>query len=183
MVLEMPLTNDEIATIAEWEPIKAGFGRDEGQTARRIRAIVDQINSFSEFGCKMLEDDGLSNYFVVFAFVRAEVRYDALSRNVEGLLVYLSSCGPVGVVGRSRHFVGTDFLSHGVLEMDTLISPDQAERRLEEVVFEAIRSGGYQLLSPAEVKQPLPPGVKPFEYCLSQEPWDRVFHALFGNTD
>jgi hypothetical protein len=64
-----------------------------------------------------------------------------------------------------------------------LISPDRPNNRLEETVFESIRSGGYELLPPEEVSKPSPPGTKPFEYCFSREPWDRVFHALFGNTD
>lgn len=46
----MPLTNDEIDAIAQWQPIKVGFGRDEAQTAIRITAIVDRINSFGDLG-------------------------------------------------------------------------------------------------------------------------------------
>src|SRR5262249_55973502 len=97
----MHLTNDEIRAIAEWQPIKAGFGRDNPQTAIRIRVIVDRINSSGDIGCEILEEDGLSNYFELFAFVVAAVSSECLSRRVDGLLIYLSACGPVGVVGRS----------------------------------------------------------------------------------
>lgn len=181
--LLMPLTNDEIATIAEWQPIRVGFGRDDTQTAIRIKGIVDRINSSGDFGCEILEDDGLSNYFVLFAFAVADVPSNALSRQVEGLLIYLSACGPVGVVGRARKCVGPGCSLHAPLRLEVLLSPEQPNGRLEQKSTEEIRSGGYELLSVDDISKPLPPGVKPYEYCFSSEPCDRVFHALFGNTD
>jgi hypothetical protein len=179
----MPLTNNEIKAIAEWQPIRLGFGREDAQTAIRIQGIVARLNSSGDLGCEMLEDDGLSNYFVLFAFVEADVPSNAIARSVEGLLIYLSACAPVGVVGRSRKCVGEGFLSHDPLQIDTIVAPDHPNGRLEEKTFEVIRSGGYELLSADEVSKPLPTGVKAYEYCFSPEPWDRVFHALFGNTD
>lgn len=180
----MPLTNDEIRTIAQWDPIRAGFGRDDPQTEIRIKAIVDRINSSGDLGCEILEYDGLSNYFVLFAFAVADVSSNTPTRQVEGLLIYLSACGPVGVVGRSGKCVGPGCFWHDPLHLETLLSPDEANGRLEQTTIEEIRSCGYELLSVEEVSKPLPPAVEPYhEFCLGPEPWDRVFHALFGNTD
>ena len=179
----MHLTDDEIRLIAEWEPIQEGFGRDDDRTGVRIRDIADQINSSGDFGCEILADDGLSNYFELFAFNVADAPPQDGLRRVDGLLVYLSACAPVGVVGRSQKCIGAEFSSRGPLEIDKLIYPDHLCDPLEQKVFEAIRFGGYQLLSVEEISRPLPPGVEPYEYCFSSEPWDRVFHALFGNTD
>jgi hypothetical protein len=179
----MPLTNDEIRAIAEWQPMKSGFGRDEHQTAVRIQGIADRISSFGDLACKILVDDGLSNYFVLFAFVAPAGTSDTRFCGVEGLLIYLSSCGPVGVVGRSRAYPGADYAVHVQLQIETLVSPDQPNGRLEELGFEAIRSAGYEILSVADVAKPLPDGIEPFDYCLCPKPWNRVFHALFGNTD
>jgi hypothetical protein len=180
---DMPLTNDDITAIAEWQSIQEGFGREEAQTSIRIKAIVDRINLCGDHGCELLEDDGLSNYFTLFAFNVADVPSNDPYRRVDGLLVYLSACGPIGVTGPCRKCVGLGFSSHDPLQIETLSSPDQPSGPLEEKVFEAIRLGGYELLSVAEVSKPLPHGVKPFDYCFSPEPWDRVFHALFGNSD
>jgi hypothetical protein len=179
----MHLTNDEIRLIAEWEPIQEGFGRDDDRTGIRIRDIAKRINS-GDFRCRILEEDGLSNYFVLLAFNIADAGWDEdLQWGADGLLVYLSACAPVGVVGRSHLCRGSNSASHGQLEIEKLISPDQLGDPLGQKVVEALYSGGYQLLSVEEVSRPLPPGVEPYEYCFSSEPWDRVFHALFGNTD
>ena len=56
------ITAEEIAAIANWQPIQVGFGRDDNQTGIRVRGIVDRINT-GDIGCEMLADDGLSNYF------------------------------------------------------------------------------------------------------------------------
>src|SRR5262245_50589167 len=131
----MSLTNDEIVTIAEWEPIRPGFGRDDPETCIRIKGIVnrivDQINSSGDVGCELLEDDGLSNYYVLFAFARVDLPSRPSYQRIDGVLIYLSVCGPVGVVGRSNKCVGPGFWAHDPLAIETLISPDQAKCRLE----------------------------------------------------
>jgi hypothetical protein len=35
----------------------------------------------------------------------------------------------------------------------------------------------------AEALAKLPPDLVPYEYCFNEEPWDRVFHVLFSDTD
>src|SRR5437764_6172426 len=114
----MNVTREEIAAIAAWQSIQAGFGRDDAQTSIRIHEIIDRLNSSSDHGCEMLEDDGLSNYFVLFAFALADVPSFALTRSVEGLLIYLSACAPVSVVGRSKKCVGPGFSAHDPLEIE-----------------------------------------------------------------
>lgn len=179
----MPLTDAEVAEIADWQSTHPGFGRDNAQTAVRVQEIADRLKSSGSLGCEIVKDDGLSNYFVLFAYIGAEAPSYPLERKVDGLLIYLSACAPVGVVGRSRKCVGPGLSSHDPLRIDTLLAPNRPSDHLEEEVFQAIRSSGYELLTPEEVSKPLPQGVKPFDYCHSPEPWDRVFHALFGDTD
>jgi hypothetical protein len=179
----MHITPDALAKIAHWQPAQEGFGRDDAQTPARIQAIANHLReSPSGFGCDILEEDGLSNYFVLFAYVVADVPSFALERYVEGLLIYLSACAAVGVVGRSQHCVAPGLSAYSPLEIDDLLAPEHPAGRFEEITFAAIRSGGYELLSAEEVGQPLPSGVAPDEYCLGAKPWDRVFHALFANT-
>src|SRR5262245_62096902 len=102
----MHLTRDEVIEIAAWGSTREGFGRDEPLTRTRIQAIADRINSLGDLGCERLTDDGISNYFVLFAYVVAEVPSFALAHRVDGLLIYLSACAPVGVLGRSQKCVG-----------------------------------------------------------------------------
>ena len=52
-----------------------------------------------------------------------------------------------------------------------------------QIVIRAAEEAGFSMLRPEDVGQRLPEGVEPDEYCLCSEPWDRVFHALFANTD
>ncbi len=177
----MNLSDHEIAQIAEWEPIRPGFGRGDAQTALRIQGILDEIKSSRDFGCDLLEDDGLSNYYMLFAFAQADVPQPFPARQMKGLLVYLSACAPVCVVGRKMLYRGYSVDSH--LSIDSLISPDEADSQTEHRCFQAVRHGGYEVLSAEEVAKPLPPGVKPCEFFPGPEPWDRVFHALFSNGD
>lgn len=85
----MSLTKEEIAAIALWQPTRAGFGRDDPQTAIRIQGIVDRLNSTGDLGCELVEKDGLSNYFILFAYRVADVPSFALANPVDGLLIYL----------------------------------------------------------------------------------------------
>jgi|GEM_PF-4768165 len=179
----MRLTNDEITAIAEWRPIRPGFGREDAQTSIRIKAIVDRINLTRDFKCEITQDDGLSNYFTLFSHLSIDLPDFEISRRVDGLFAYLSACGPIGVVGRGSIHVGPCHSAFDPLQIESILMPEQCQNRLEELTVEAIHSIGYELLSIAEVSMPLPLGVKPFEYCFGQEPWDRVFHALFGDTD
>jgi hypothetical protein len=178
-----PLTDLQISQIASWAPIYEGFGRDEPETSERIKRIVQRINASAAFRCDSLEDDGLANYFVLFAYTAADVPPFVLARRVDGFLIYFSACGPFAVVGRSRKCAGSDFIAHDPLKISNLIDLATIDGELEKAVLEAIRCEGYELLPPQEASQPLPVGVEPEEYCYDDEPRDRVFHAMFANTD
>lgn len=179
----MHVTHQEIAKIAEWDPTQACFGRSETKTRLRIQTIAEGISSSADLGCDILKEDGLSNYFVLFAYMLADVPPFPLARKIEGLLIYLSACAPLGVLGWSRRCVAPGISSYDSLELETLLDPQNANGHLEEKTIEAIRAAGYELMSAREAGQPLPPGVRPYEYCLARKPWDRVFHAVFADTD
>jgi hypothetical protein len=179
----MPLSDNDIRLISRWQPIRESFGRSDARTGARVRGIVDGINAAGDFRCKMLADDGVGNYFTLFAFNSSDARRLSLSKPVDGLLIYLSACAPVGVFGRSQRVEERLVCWHDPLELGSLISPEHLGDPLVEAVVNAIRRGGYEVLSPAEASRPLPAGIEPYEYCYSEEPWDRVFHALFANSD
>jgi hypothetical protein len=179
----MSLSAEQIAKIAAWQPIEPGFGRDNPQTSVRIHHLAKLLTSAKEFGCDLIADDGLAIYFTMFAYLTAHVDPRSPYRRVEGVLAYLSACGPVSVLGRSRRCVGHGFNSYDPFTIDTLLEPDAVNSDLDRNAVEAIRQGGYDVLGKEQGSEPLPHGIRPFEYCLGQEPWDRLFHALFANTD
>jgi hypothetical protein len=179
----MILSPDAIAAIARWDSAHPGFGRDDPQTRTRIEAIADRVRESGEVGCDVLDDDGLSNYFVLFTYAVADVPSFPLAHKVEGLLIYLSACAPVGVAGHSCKCVGESLRSFDPLGTGDLIDNQQLHGGIEKVAFDAIRAEGYELLSMKAVNEPIPPGIEPFEYCRVPHPWDRVFHGLFANTD
>ena len=180
---KMCLTDWQISAIAQWQPTQLGFGRDDPQTPLRVQQIVDQIKSSGGFACDLVADDGLANYFVLFAYANADVNPSLPYPRAEGLLIYLSACGPVGVAGKSRRCVGPGFRSFDPLDIEALIDPDAIHCELERCARDALQRSGYRLLAGEEVSRPLPPGVEPDEYCRGPEPHDRVFHALFAETD
>jgi hypothetical protein len=180
----MCLTDPQISAIAQWQPTQVGFGRDDPRTSLRVQQIANYVKSSGAFGCDIVADDGMANYYVLFAYANADVAPSVPYARAAGLLVYLSSCGPVFVAGRSRRCVGPGF-EHvfDPLGIDALVDPDSIDGELERYTIEALRRGGYELLAREEVSRHLPPGVAPYEYCRGPEPHDRVFHALFAETD
>jgi hypothetical protein len=180
----MDLTPEAIVAIAEWQPAYPGFDRNDDSVCRdHIQPILDHFASSGDIGCHVLKDGGNSNYSVLFVFFVKDVPSFAFSRKVEGLLVYLNLCAPLAVVGRSRRCVDPDLISYTPLEIEGLIPPGAFSALLETITLAAIQSGGYRVLSTEEVNQPLPPRVTPWEHSFAAGPCDRVFHALFADSD
>lgn len=178
----MRLTDDEISCIATWEEIQAGFGRDDPATSARIEAIVAQLNSSDHCRAKVLQQDGISNYFVICVIPSVHTwSHLEPCRKVDGLLINLSACAPVGVVGPGR------FVIEGVgferMDIDQVIDPSALNGTTAECVVETLRHHSYELLTKAEVEMLLPAGVVAWEYCYGKAPWNRRFHALFADTD
>lgn len=179
----MQLTDQEIAELASWGQINPDYGRDNTQTERRVNQIVTQLNATADYACQLLQGDGLSNYFVLFAYQRAAVPKNPTADFVPGLLLYINAGAPIFVAGHSRKVVGPGFYSFAPLELSQLLTTDHATDKFEADIFHLLSSHGYQLLTAEDASRQLPAGVEIYEYCFCNQPWDRVFHALFANTD
>ena len=177
----MELTNEDLREIVNWGSVCEGFGSGNRQHHLRIDDIVRRIST-DHLGCVISEGDGLSNYYILFSYIKADVPDFPLARRVNGLLIYLSSCGPFAILSRAQACVAPS-MTHDPLEIEDVLDPKQCEGDLEETTVSVIRSTGYELLTREEVDRPLPDGIEPFEYCSSRRPWDRVFHVLFAQTD
>jgi hypothetical protein len=178
----MQLTDDDIARVAQWDPIVPGFGRDDDRTRLRIQGIVDQVNASGNVGCELLWDDGMSNFFVLFAYLTADVR-DVPFPLCRGLIIYLSACAPLGAAGRSSKCVGQGFVTHEYLQPETLIDPSRPQGTIEEVTIAILQSAGYELISPVEAVKPLPHAIDTLGRPKSRSDSECVFNALFLEND
>jgi hypothetical protein len=115
----MKLATEEIRKIAQWEAVGAGYGRENPETRIRVWSLADHLRSSVDFGCDVLEEDGLSNYFVLFTYVVADVPSFSFAHSVNGLLIYLSACAPVAVAGRSSRCVDPGLSSYTPLAIAT----------------------------------------------------------------
>jgi hypothetical protein len=180
----MELTPQAIETIAGWQSAYPGFDRDDDLARKvRFRSILDYIGASGDLDCHVLQSGGLSNYAVLFVFFKKDVPSFCLSSSVEGLLVYLSLCAPLAVIGHSRRCVDPDLTSYDPLALEDLLAPDDFRETIEIRTLAAIQSVGYRVLLAEEVSQPLPPGVEPYGYCYAEVPENSVFTALFADTD
>lgn len=105
------------------------------------------------------------------------------SGNINGLSIYLSLLAPVAALGRYSSYITGKLQSACVFEPDSVLTYEDLESRFEQSVWQAIQKGGFKILHPSEATALLPSDVLPHEYCLGRQPWDRVFHVLFSDTD
>jgi hypothetical protein len=188
----MRFSKEQLQRFAEWKSVVPGFRHDVAYNDNQaihhhILPLVAEITASRQITSHQFEDGGLSNYFAFFLHYSSDlpefsnIEYDGVE--VPGVTVYLSLLAPVGVFGRSSSFIGARCWSWGYLEISDVLNASEAEGELERSLLSAISKTPYQLLSRTDIAEPLPAGVHPYEYCFCEEPWDKVFHALFTNTD
>jgi hypothetical protein len=188
----MAINTEDLTRFAQWEPVATGFDRDELTIHEHIQPILDRIgvsqdvpgSHLQKVAYSIFEDGGLTNYFAFFVFYsRDEGRAVGAYRYQAGISLYLSLLAPVGVCGHAERMLGRDVSGPPYLEIEDLVDPHEPQDSLAALVVAAVHASDYRLLSPQEARQPLPEGIQPYEYCMCREPWDRVFHVLFANTD
>jgi hypothetical protein len=169
----------DLKKLVEWKPIASGFGRDEENTYEtKVRPIFSRIENLDRTEVLVMADGGLSNYASAFVHNRKND-----SGNIEGLYIYLSLLAPIAAMGRDAAYISGKSLGFRMIEPGFVLNQKSLKTDFEISVWSAIEAGGYKLLSAEDATTPLPKDLVPFEYCLNKEPWDRVFHALFSDTD
>lgn len=181
----MRFTDEELANIASWTPIAPGFDRKHGTIQTNIRPILNRLSSDRRLGLRNAQDGGLSNYFAFLVFDAALGRApggEALG--VPCVLVQLSLMAPVGVYGLSTFSESKRSFGWSNLGPEQVCDPASPPDWITAAVVAAVHeTSPYRLVGPEVTDQPLAAGVEIYEYCLCAEPWDRVFHALFADTD
>lgn len=190
-VNQMTFSDEDLRKFASWDSVALGFDRNVSRHQDRaicehIQPLILELTRSGKLKAHILEDGGVTNYFAMLVCAE-DIHKEALlseePREVPGLMVLLSLLAPVGVFGRSTISLGRTYRAWSLLEPHEVADPTKAEGLFEEEVLGATKLSAYVYLSRAEIEKPLPAGVVPYEYCLSNEPWDRVFHVLFSNTD
>jgi hypothetical protein len=178
----MKLTDDEISAIASWKPIDDEFS---SIAKSAIASILYRIEASKTYTLRVFEDGGLSNYVAFLVCRTEELSHEPREtyRKLQPLAVNLSLCAPVGVIGRIHAYYGTEFCCIKYLNIDNLLDPSALTNDLERFVANVIAESPFTLMHPDDVRLPLPSGVVPYGYCLTPEPWNKHFHALFANTD
>jgi hypothetical protein len=187
---DMRFTTDELVRIARWESIAPGFDRDEATVVVHIQPILDHLRSDGTIVCRVVQDGGTANYFgfivheAVVAHAQSESRKDPMPSGRPCVAVYLSLMAPFGVFGHTTFLDGDDFFALDRLGPEQVVEPKTCRTKMEKAVVKAVRDASrYELLVREDIQALLPEGVEPFEYCFCGEPWDRVFHILFANSD
>jgi hypothetical protein len=184
------LNDPDIKKLAKWEPLHSGFGVDCDAPVRHLHAIMDRIRAAGlDAG---ISGGGLSANYVSF-MVEVPRRGTAWTNQDQThrrpvWVVQLSLLAPVGVYGKGElvwgFISGSEFASHPVLEPDDVADPDDPGSAVGSTIVRCVREvSPYELLTRGEVRRPLPRDVRPFEYCHTREPWDRLHHVLFSHTD
>ena len=181
------LTFENLARFASWEPVTAGYDRDEATIEKHIRPVLDRIgasefklgSSLSKFAYLVFEEGGLTNYFAFFAYdpKQPSVVNEEYQRQ-SGIIVYLSLLAPIAIFGRAERFFGHRATRLSCIELGNIIDPRQPGSELADHVAEAIAGSDYRLLTPEEATMRLPAGIEPYEYCICREPWDCLSRNL-----
>jgi hypothetical protein len=188
----MAINTEDLTRFAQWEPVAPGFGRQDLTVQKHIQPILDRIGvSADVLGCNfekvaycVFEQGGLSNYFAFFVFRPGDKELTiGPYRCQSGISVYLSLLAPIGVFGHTEQMRGDAVYFPPYLEIENLLDPNDANDPLTSTVIAAVQASEYRLLCPEDAQQRLPSGIEPYEYCMCNQPWERVFHVLFANTD
>lgn len=180
----MIFTRQQLEQLAAWQNVDGGYQRDFAFESD-VEPFLPALFSSRKYRWCVLENGGMSNYFAIAVYpshLRGLIpkleRFDGTA-----LAVYLSALMPVGVMGWLTLSVSIHSSAWHGMDPEDVIPPVPEEGEIVQTTLAAFERSRYKFLDPETVNDPLPAGIVPFEYCYGKEPWDRVFHVLFSNTD
>jgi hypothetical protein len=183
----MEFSNEQLEKFSQWQPVEPGYDRDIATEKcpiinGYIKPLMNDLSSTQDVFCETLEDGGMSNYYSFFLY-RSKRKIGVFP----GLMIYLSLLAPVGVFGQS--IISGSFRSKNLSCMFSGLEPEEVcdvkkvSGELETLFIKLIATTPYRLLTPEEVLRPLPQDITPPECYNCSQPWDKVFHVIFSQTD
>jgi hypothetical protein len=180
----MGFTDEELARISSWVPIAPGFDRGGTTVEAYIHPILAKLSENRRIGLRVTQDGGMANYFGFLVFDATVRPPGSAVRGVRCVAVQLSLMAPVGVFGPSTFSESELFFGWSNLEPEQVLDPlAQSDWAALAVVGAVHEVSPYRLVGREVTDRLLPPGIVINEYCLCAEPWNRVFHALFADSD
>jgi len=174
------LNHSELANLSLWKPISPDFGMDSFVYKTKILPIFQEIEDKGKGKVHLLTggNSGLSNYASAFVYYPNH-GYGQKS----GLYIYLSLLGPFAALGRGTVTFYVNGSGSSMIEPSNVLTEQELKSDLEHLIHSLIKQAGFQILNPMQASEQLPADIIPFEYCLNHEPWDKLFHVLFSDTD
>ena len=185
----MRFTDDQLRKFAHWESVAPGFDGDDPTPIKSyIEPAIARITASGQFFWHILEDGGHGNYYAVFLYgvefqadISGLLKYVAVA--TPGICVCLSLLAPVAVFGPHCPHIRPKFFGGGYVEPEDVRDPADASNPLELSIVREFAQTPYTFMTRADVCVALPEGIPPIDYCDVKEPWNKVFHAIFSNSD
>jgi hypothetical protein len=176
---------EQLRKIANWEPAATQF-IDVDPFLQFIAPALESLPT--TYSHSIIERGDNGNYAHIFVYPVLSPEDLRESRHhrpviVDGLNAYLSLTTPIAAIGFAQGRIASGSVGAGILDLDHVIEPTSGIDAITDAVLNVVANTPYQFVNQAFLSDPLPDDIVPDEYCLGREPWDRIFHILFANSD
>ena len=183
----MLFSKSQLEKIAAWESPDETFATTD-PVEQHIQPAILALTRTGYYENSIADDGGLSNYYAFAVYPPLTKSQLSSARHFKPFhgactLVYLSLMVPVGAIGRGTITISSHSYVSGRMKLDSIQTPERGSEKTIDAILDAFDGSVFHFLDRQAFSEPLPPDIKPSEYCLCDEPWDRVFHVLFANTD
>lgn len=183
----MRFTDQELKELATWYPIDKRFDVDN-RIKLHIDPSIEKLEATGKWKCCKDHDNGLRSYYSIEFYDPKRPTgswwgHRDECQEFDVVCAYLSLSAPVGALGKSSISISPTMFARGTIDKEDILDPDRGKSELVDAILDAFQISPYEFLRKEELLTPLPPGIEPHEYCLCAEPWDRLFHLLFADTD
>jgi hypothetical protein len=164
-----------IERLAKWEPVENIPIEEMDALLRKLPATHGSALFIHQLEWSQT---GMSNYDAFFVSDN-ELGYG----NLSGVGIFVSSLTPFVAIGPMSFSRSPNASSWSGIEPTELIDSESCNDPIARTIFLLLAKTRYRALTRQDALTTLPEGVIPYEYCYVNEPWDRLFHLLFSNTD
>ncbi|MBX7244757.1 MAG: hypothetical protein K1X53_04620 [Candidatus Sumerlaeaceae bacterium] len=181
----MPLTDQELLRICDWEPYRADWPVNRNSIDDNIRAryggLISALHDSSLLRVHQTQDGGMSNYLEFWCRPTNVPDGEAVAE----ILLCVCLCAPVAAYCESPQVTIPDMSGTGFLDEDSLNqtrSPSlrEAEAFIRQVLVEA----EVELLDKSELLKLLPAGiVLNFSLMVANPKQGLVYEGLFQFSD
>ncbi|PJZ43645.1 hypothetical protein [Leptospira brenneri] len=173
-------TRKELINLQQWNPFIPGYNGDNSQTYQNlIFPIVSKICEIHNLKIRN-DDGGFGNTFAAVFFHSNDIH---IGPN-EGYTIMFNLYTPIAAFSKDTIIIRNDFWTHpNIYQPTELIDSNNYDNEFEKSVLEILESNGTYVLTVKNALELLPDDIIPYEYCSTDEPWNKLFNLLFSSTD